>query len=197
MSELRFGSDGLLPAIVRDASTGDVLTLAYMNEEAFRKTKESGETWFWSRSRKELWNKGATSGNRQRVVAIRRDCDSDAIVVDVQPHGPACHTGETSCFEPAMPSSNLEIAGLVALLRDRKEQRPEKSYSTYLFSEGLDKILKKVGEESTEVVIAAKNGEKDRLVSEIADLVFHLAVLMVEKGLDPAEINRELEERKR
>lgn len=197
MSDVRFGPDGLLPAIVRDVRTGEVLTLAYMNEEALRRTSESGQTWFWSRSRQELWNKGATSGNRQRVVALRRDCDSDAVIVDVEPQGPACHSGERSCFENAMPSSNLEIADLVARLRDRRQNLPEKSYSAYLFREGIDKILKKVGEESTEVVIAAKNDSRDNLVAELADLVFHLAVLMVEREVDPSEINRALEERKR
>jgi len=196
--KVQFGSDGLVPAIVRDARTGEVLTLAYMNEEALRLTEESGESWFWSRSRRELWHKGATSGNRQKVVAIRADCDQDAIVLDVEPLGPACHTGATSCFGQASRStSHLEVAQLIELLKLRNVERPEGSYSTYLFQEGLDKILKKIGEEATEVVIAAKNGERERIVSEIADLVFHLSVLMVEKGLDPSEVNAELEGRRR
>lgn len=196
--KVNFGSDGLIPAIVRDSRTGEVLTLAYMNEEALRLTEESGESWFWSRSRQELWHKGATSGNRQKVVAIRTDCDQDSIVLDVEPLGPACHTGATSCFgEVPRSTSHLEVAQLIELLKLRNVERPEGSYSTYLFQEGLDKILKKVGEEATEVVIAAKNGERERIVSEIADLVFHLSVLMVEKGLDPSEVNAELEGRRR
>jgi len=196
--KVQFGSDGLIPAIVRDSRTGEVLTLAYMNEEALRLTEESGESWFWSRSRQELWHKGETSGNRQKVVAIRADCDQDAIVLDVEPLGPACHTGATSCFgETSRSTSHLEVAQLIELLKLRNVERPEGSYSTYLFQEGLDKILKKVGEEATEVVIAAKNGERERIVSEIADLVFHLSVLMVEKGLDPSEVNAELEGRRR
>lgn len=196
--KVQFGSDGLIPAIVRDSRTGEVLTLAYMNEEALRLTEESGESWFWSRSRQELWHKGETSGNRQKVVAIRADCDQDAIVLDVEPLGPACHTGATSCFgETSRSTGHLEVAQLIELLKLRNVERPEGSYSTYLFQEGLDKILKKVGEEATEVVIAAKNGERERIVSEIADLVFHLSVLMVEKGLDPSEVNAELEGRRR
>ena len=196
--KVQFGSDGLIPAIVRDSRTGEVLTLAYMNEEALRLTEESGESWFWSRSRQELWHKGETSGNRQKVVAIRADCDQDAIVLDVEPLGPACHTGATSCFgETSRSTSHLEVAQLIELLKLRNVERPEGSYSTYLFQEGLDKILKKVGEEATEVVIAAKNGERERIVSEVADLVFHLSVLMVEKGLNPSEVNAELEGRRR
>ena len=196
--KLRFGADGLIPAIVRHAQTGEILTLAYMNAEAFDKTRESGETWFWSRSRNELWNKGATSGNRQKVVGVRHDCDQDALVVDVLPEGPACHTGGASCFEsPGSSTNHLEIAQLMELLKKREADRPDGSYSTYLFDEGLDKILKKIGEESTEVVIAAKNGERERLVSELADLVFHLSVLMVAKDVEPFEVNAELEGRRR
>ncbi len=184
----------LTPAIIRDARTGAVLTLAYMNEESLQKTIDTGETWFWSRSRNELWHKGATSGNTQRVVHIARDCDGDALVVSVEPAGPACHTGATSCFTgvPALP-----LERLTQILRSRREQRPEGSYSTYLFNEGRDKILKKIGEEATEVVIAGKSDSRERLVSELADLVFHLTVLMVDEGIAWEDVNGELEKRGR
>jgi phosphoribosyl-AMP cyclohydrolase / phosphoribosyl-ATP pyrophosphohydrolase len=184
----------LIPAIVRDARTGAVLTLAYMNDESLAKTRETGETWFWSRSRNELWHKGATSGNTQRVVHIAEDCDRDALVVTVEPSGPACHNGTTSCFPDVPP---LMLERLTRVLRDRHEQRPDGSYSTYLFNQGRDKILKKIGEEATEVVIAAKGEDKERIVSEIADLVFHLSVLMVDVGIDWTDVDRELEKRAR
>ena len=186
--------DKLTPAIVRDAHSGAILTLAYMSDESLAKTIESGETWFWSRSRNELWHKGATSGNTQRVIHIARDCDDDALVVTVEPRGPACHTGATSCFADVPP---LPLDRLMNVLRDRRDQRPEGSYSTYLFNEGRDKILKKIGEEATEVVIAAKGDSKDRLVSELADLVYHLSVLMVDADLDWKDVGRELERRAR
>ena len=179
----------LTPAIIRDARTGAILTLAYMNDESLAKTRETGETWFWSRSRNELWHKGATSGNTQRVIHIAEDCDGDALVVTVEPRGPACHTGTTSCFRDIPP---LMLERLERILRDRHAQRPAGSYSTYLFNEGRDKILKKVGEEATEVVIAAKGAERERIVSELADLVFHLTVLMVDAGIAWAEVEDEL-----
>lgn len=179
----------LIPAIIRDARTGAVLTLAYMNDESLAKTRETGETWFWSRSRNELWHKGATSGNTQRVVHIAEDCDRDALVVTVEPRGPACHNGTTSCFPDVPP---LMLERLEQVLRDRHSQRPDGSYSTYLFNEGRDKILKKIGEEATEVVIAAKGDDRGRIVSEIADLVFHLTVLMVDAGIGWAEVEGEL-----
>jgi len=184
----------LTPAIVRDARSGAILTLAYMNDESLAKTRETGETWFWSRSRNELWHKGATSGNTQRVVHIAEDCDADALVVTVEPNGPACHTGATSCFAdvPALP-----LERLMSVLRSRYEERPEGSYSTYLFNEGRDKILKKVGEEATEVVIAAKNDSRERLVSELADLVFHVSALMVEAGVEWGDVYEELSARAR
>ena len=182
----------LIPAIIRDARSGAILTLAYMNDESLAKTRETGETWFWSRSRNELWHKGATSGNTQRVVHIAEDCDRDALVVTVEPRGPACHNGTTSCF-PDVPPPMLDR--LEGVLRDRYTQRPEGSYSTYLFNEGRDKILKKVGEEATEVVIAAKGTDRDRIVSELADLVFHLTVLMVDAGIGWEEVEGELERR--
>jgi phosphoribosyl-AMP cyclohydrolase / phosphoribosyl-ATP pyrophosphohydrolase len=184
----------LTPAIIRDARSGAVLTLAYMNEESLAKTRETGETWLWSRSRNELWHKGATSGNTQRVVHIAEDCDRDALVISVIPNGPACHTGATSCFADIPP---LPLARLMNTLRDRHANRPEGSYSTYLFNEGRDKILKKVGEEATEVVIAAKGDSRERIVSEMADLVFHLSALMVDAAIDWSDIDAELEKRAR
>ena len=191
MNDLRF-QNGLIPAIVRDASSGAVLTLAWMNEESLQKTLESGETWFWSRSRNELWHKGATSGHTQRVVHIAADCDRDALVVTVRREGPACHTGAQSCFEDVPPTPR---EALMRVLRSRFEERPPGSYATYLFGEGRDKILKKVGEEATEVVIAAKGSDGTRLVSELADLLFHLSVLLVDAGLDWGDVDRELERR--
>jgi phosphoribosyl-ATP pyrophosphohydrolase/phosphoribosyl-AMP cyclohydrolase len=182
----------LIPAIIRDARTGAILTLAYMNDESLAKTRETGETWLWSRSRNELWHKGATSGNTQRVIHIAEDCDRDALVVTVEPRGPACHTGTISCFPDVPP---LMLERLEQVLRDRHAQRPEGSYSTYLFNEGRDKILKKVGEEATEVVIAAKGADRERIVSELADLVFHLTVLMVDAGIGWAEVEGELARR--
>ena len=184
----------LTPAIVRDARTGEILTLAYMSEESLQKTIETGETWFWSRSRNELWHKGATSGNTQRVVHIAHDCDDDALVVSVEPRGPACHTGAASCFSDVPP---LPLDRLMTVLRDRFEKRPEGSYSAYLFNEGRDKILKKIGEEATEVVIAAKGEPRERLVSETADLLYHLSVLLVNEGCDWQEVWAELDRRGR
>lgn len=184
----------LIPTIVRDARTGAVLTLAYMNEESLAKTRETGQTWFWSRSRQELWHKGATSGNTQRVVHIAEDCDGDALVVTVEPSGPACHTGAPSCFRDVPP---LPLDRLMSLLRSRHEERPAGSYTAYLFNEGRDKILKKIGEEATEVVIAAKGENRERLVSELADLVYHLSVLLVDEGMDWGEVYQEMEKRAR
>ena len=183
----------LTPAIVRDAKTGAVLTLAYMSEESLQKTIETGETWFWSRSPNELWHKGATSGNTQKVVHIAHDCDDDAFVVSVEPRGPACHTGAVSCFADVPP---LPLERLMSVLRDRYEKRPEGSYSAYLFNEGRDKILKKVGEEATEVVIAAKGESRERLVSELADLVYHVSALMVNEGVGWGDVYEELDRRR-
>ena len=184
----------LIPAIVRDARTGAVLTLAYMNEESLAKTRETGQTWFWSRSRQELWHKGATSGNTQRVVHIAEDCDGDALVVTVEPNGPACHNGTTSCFPDVPP---LPLDRLMTVLQSRFAERPTNSYSTYLFNEGRDKILKKIGEEATEVVIAAKGDSRERLISEIADLMFHLSALLVNEGGGWEEVWGELGRRGR
>ncbi len=193
MNDLNF-IDGLIPTIVRDANTGAILTLAYMNDEALQKTIRSGETWFWSRSRNELWHKGATSGNTQRVVHIAHDCDRDALVVSVIPSGPACHTGATSCFEGVPPPM---LDRLLEVLRDRREKRPAGSYSASLFEKGRDAIVKKIGEEAVEVILAAKGEGRERVISEIADLVFHLSVLMADEGLDWTDIEEELAKRAR
>ncbi|HEV2718388.1 MAG TPA: bifunctional phosphoribosyl-AMP cyclohydrolase/phosphoribosyl-ATP diphosphatase HisIE [Thermoanaerobaculia bacterium] len=187
-------TDGLIPAIVRDARTGEVLTLAYMSEESLRRTEETGETWFWSRSRKELWHKGATSGNTQKVVDITPDCDRDALVVSVIPAGPACHTGARSCFDGVPPRT---LDKLYATLQSRFAERPEGSYSASLFNAGRAKILKKVNEEATEVVIAAAHESRERLVSEIADLLYHLEALMVNEGVTLADVEAELARRER
>jgi phosphoribosyl-ATP pyrophosphohydrolase/phosphoribosyl-AMP cyclohydrolase len=195
LEQAKFGADGLIPAIVQDARTREVLTVGYMNEEALRLTLERGETYFWSRSRQQLWHKGETSGNSQKVVKVSLDCDQDAVLVEVDPLGPACHTGSYSCFgvEPEVEGILQE---LYAVIEQRKEQRPEGSYTTYLFNSGLDKILKKVGEEATETIVAAKNAESGRLVSETGDLLYHLLVLLVERGIPLEDITRELKERR-
>ena len=194
IDELNFDERGLIPAIVQDARTREVLTLAYMNEESIARTIETGETWFWSRSRNELWHKGETSGNTQSVVALHSDCDNDAIVVLVNPAGPACHTGARSCFESTAADEDLGLLlnTLYELIESRERQRPEGSYTTYLFNSGLDKILKKVGEESSETIIAAKNEDRTRLTAEVADLVYHLLVLLVARGVTLDEIRVEL-----
>lgn len=193
---LKFDRDGLIPAIVQDAITGRVLTLAYMNRESLAISIAEKATCFWSRSRQELWRKGATSGNTQRIVSITADCDGDALVVEVVKAGPACHTGSESCFfEPVFEDGaekRFSIDELYQLLQTRKTEKPEGSYTTYLFEKGDDKILKKVGEECTEVVIAAKNNDDAELVYEIADLCYHTMVLMVQKGISLDDIRREL-----
>lgn len=194
LSKAKFDTNGLIPAVVQDASTREVLTVAYMNEEALRLTLERGETHFWSRSRKQLWHKGETSGNYQKVRAVRLDCDLDTVLVEVDPAGPACHTGAYSCFG-VEPEIEGFLKQLYALIEQRKEKRPESSYTTYLFNSGIDKILKKLGEEATETIVAAKNPESARLVAETADLVYHLLVLLVERGVTLEEVNRELKAR--
>ncbi|MCM2315375.1 MAG: bifunctional phosphoribosyl-AMP cyclohydrolase/phosphoribosyl-ATP diphosphatase HisIE [Thermoanaerobaculia bacterium] len=183
-ANITFDSSGLVPAIIRDSRSGEVLTLAYMNRESLRLTIESGETWLWSRSRQELWHKGATSGNTQRVVAMAPDCDGDAILVDVEPRGPACHTGARSCFGDA----RFSLSNLEDVLRQRKSELPEGSYSAKLFRGGRTKILKKIGEESAEVIIAATSEGRERVVSESADLVFHLLALLVHEGIALDEV---------
>jgi phosphoribosyl-AMP cyclohydrolase / phosphoribosyl-ATP pyrophosphohydrolase len=193
MSEVQF-KNGLVPAIVRDARNGAILTLAYMNDQALQKTRETGETWFWSRSRQKLWNKGSTSGNRQKVVHIATDCDADALVISVIPSGPACHSGKASCFDD-VPSPALNLEALTEVLRKRFAERPENSYSAYLFKAGRDKILKKIGEEATEVVIAGKGGNNERVAEEMADLLYHLSVLLVDAGMDWDEVGEQLKRR--
>ena len=203
INELKFDEKGLIPAIVVDAVTKRVLTLAYMNEESLRISMEKGLTCFWSRSRQELWLKGETSGNYQHIVSITADCDRDALVVTVEPDGPACHLGTESCFEyPVWESDTLRefsYEGLMELIRGRKTDPKEGSYTTYLFDKGLDKILKKVGEESTEVIIAAKSEadaeSKAETIYEIADLAYHVMVLMTEEGISLEDIHRELASR--
>lgn len=199
IDELKFDEKGLIPAIVVDAVSKKVLTLAYMNRESLKLSMEKGLTCFWSRSRQELWLKGETSGNYQHIVSITADCDKDALVVLVEKDGPACHLGTDSCFSnPVWQSESLSefsLEGLYELLEDRKETRPEGSYTSYLFNKGLDKILKKVGEECTEVIIAAKAEDRRETVYEIADLCYHVMVLMAEQGIEPAEIQKELASR--
>ena len=199
IDELRFNSHGLIPAIVVDAGSGRVLTLAYMNRESLEITMAEGRTCFWSRSRQELWRKGETSGNVQRVVDITADCDRDALVVRVNKEGPACHLGTDSCFNDLVWEGDeplpFSVEGLYDLLVGRKETLPEGSYTTYLFQKGLDKILKKVGEESTEVIIAGKARDKAEIIYEIADLMYHVMVLMVELGISVEEVRDELASR--
>lgn len=199
IDELKFDEKGLIPAIVVDAKTKKVLTLAYMNRESLEISLEKELTCFWSRSRSELWLKGETSGNYQHIVSITADCDNDALVVLVEPDGPACHTGSYSCFtKPVFQSeerSEFSYEGLMELVRGRKTNPQDGSYTTYLFNKGLDKILKKVGEESTEVIIAAKAEDKKETVYEIADLAYHIMVLMVETGISLDDIRDELASR--
>lgn len=199
IDELKFDEKGLIPAIVVDAKTKKVLTLAYMNRESLEISLEKELTCFWSRSRSELWLKGEASGNYQHIVSITADCDNDALVVSVEPDGPACHTGSYSCFtKPVFQSeerSEFSYEGLMDLIRGRKTNPQDGSYTTYLFNKGLDKILKKVGEESTEVIIAAKAEDKKETVYEIADLAYHIMVLMVETGISLDDIRDELASR--
>ncbi|ADU31774.1 bifunctional phosphoribosyl-AMP cyclohydrolase/phosphoribosyl-ATP diphosphatase HisIE [Evansella cellulosilytica] len=208
--EVRFDEKGLVPAIVQDAQSKEVLTLAYMNKESLEKTLETKETWFYSRSRQELWHKGATSGNTQRVVDIRVDCDEDALVVLVEPNGPACHEGSFTCFTDRLNNGGSEtstttisdgedrfaiIRQLEQVIAERATERPEGSYTTYLFDEGVDKILKKVGEEASEVIIAAKNRSKEELTWESADLLYHWLVLLREQQLPLDAVLQRLAER--
>ena len=197
--KLKFDEKGLIPAIVQDHYTKQVLTLAYMNAETLALTIAEGRTVFWSRSRQEIWRKGETSGNVQRVVSITADCDADALVVEVVKDGPACHTGAESCFfQPVYVSEELKqftYEGLYELIKGRKTNPKEGSYTTYLFDKGLEKILKKVGEECTEVIIAGGKRDKEETVFEISDLCYHVMVLMVELGISVEDITRELEKR--
>ena len=197
--KLKFDEKGLIPAIVQDHYTKQVLTLAYMNAETLALTIAEGRTVFWSRSRQEIWRKGETSGNVQQVVSITADCDADALVVEVVKDGPACHTGAESCFfQPVYVSEELKqftYEGLYELIKGRKTAPKEGSYTTYLFDKGLEKILKKVGEECTEVIIAGGKRDKEETVFEISDLCYHVLVLMVELGISVEDITRELEKR--
>lgn len=199
LKELKFDEKGLIPAIVADAVTKRVLTLAYMNEESLRISMEKELTCFWSRSRKELWLKGETSGNYQHIVSITADCDKDALLILVEPDGPACHTGEKSCFHNPLFESEerheFSYEALMKLIAGRKEEKKEGSYTTYLFEKGRDKILKKVGEESTEVIIAGKADDKKETIYEIADLAYHVMVLMIDMGISLEDIFKELASR--
>ena len=199
IDELKYDEKGLIPAIVQDANTNRVLTLAYMNRESLEISMKEMKTCFWSRSRQELWRKGETSGNYQDIVSITADCDKDALVVRVRPQGPACHLGTESCFENSVFAneelSDFTIDGLMKMLEGRKRDLPEGSYTTYLFQKGLDKILKKVGEESTEVIIAAKAEDRAETIYEIADLAYHVMVLMLESGISLNDIRDELASR--
>ena len=196
IEELKFDENGLIPAVVVDSITKKVLTVAYMNQESLKISMEKGMTCFYSRSRQELWLKGETSGNYQHIVSITADCDNDALVVVVEKDGPACHTGTDSCFtHPLWQSEKLHefsLDDLYGLLLGRKRDLPEGSYTTYLFQKGLDKILKKVGEESTEVIIAGKANDKAETIYEIADLAYHVMVLMVQMGITVEDIRTEL-----
>lgn len=210
LSQIKWDASGLVPAVVQDAQSKEVLMLAYMNEESLKLSQETGYTWFWSRSRNELWNKGATSGHKQRIVSMSYDCDGDTLLVKVEQIGPACHTGSYSCFtQPLQLAGGQEqdapasvgsdrfamLSQLETTIAQRYAERPEGTYTTYLFDKGVDKILKKVGEESAEVIIAAKNQDNDELRAEASDLIFHLMVLLRERGLPFDAILDELKNR--
>ncbi|MFD1778623.1 bifunctional phosphoribosyl-AMP cyclohydrolase/phosphoribosyl-ATP diphosphatase HisIE [Fredinandcohnia salidurans] len=202
--DIIFDEKGLAPAIVQDAVSKEVLTLAYMNEESLRKSIETRETWFYSRSRQELWHKGETSGNTQKIVDIKYDCDQDAILVLVEPAGPACHTGSYSCFNESVLGEAKEVSSdrfailneLEEVIAKREAEMPEGAYTTYLFDKGVDKILKKVGEEASEVIIAAKNRDHEELKWEAADLIYHLLVLLREQKLPLDEVLSVLQKRR-
>ena len=199
IDELKFDEKGLIPAVVVDAETNKVLTLAYMNKESLKISMEKGLTCFWSRSRKELWLKGETSGNYQHIVSITADCDRDALTVLVKKDGPACHMGTDSCFNDLVYAGEMppafSLEGLMQLIAGRKTDKKEGSYTTYLFDKGLEKILKKVGEESTEVIIAGAKRDKEETIYEISDLAYHVMVLMIELGISVEDITKELEKR--
>lgn len=198
MDQLKFDENGLIPAVVTDFYSKKVLTVAYMNRESLQISMDEGKTCFWSRSRKCLWRKGETSGNFQHIVSIVADCDMDALTVEVVKDGPACHLGTDSCFNNVLYKSGLpefSMDGLYELLDGRNKQRPHGSYTTYLFEQGIDKILKKVGEECTEVIVAGKGGDKAETVFEIADLTYHVMVLMVQMGIEPKDVVAELSKR--
>ena len=200
IDELKFDEKGLIPAVVQDAVSGKVLTVAYMNRESIEISMKEGRTCFFSRSRQELWRKGETSGNFQHIVSMTADCDKDALLVKVEKDGPACHLGNESCFHDNMlwesdELSEFTLEGLYQLLEGRMKDKPEGSYTTYLFEKGIDKILKKVGEECTEVIIAGKADDKKETVYEIADLAYHIMVMMVQMGISVEDVHRELASR--
>jgi len=200
IEKIKFDDKGLIPAIVQDSQTGNVLMLAYMNEDSLQKTLETKETWFFSRSRQELWNKGATSGNRQIVKELSLDCDNDTLLVQVEPQGPACHTGKETCFNNVTfkdEEPNRQIVHeIVAEIKKRRKNPVEGSYTSYLFREGIDKVLKKIGEESSEVIIGAKNEDKQELTSELADLIYHSLVLMEISEVSLSDVKNELLKRR-
>ena len=207
MKDLKFDEHGLIPTIIQDSQTHEVLMLAYMNKESLRRTLDCKQTWFWSRSRSELWHKGNTSGNTQRVVDIRVDCDCDSLVLLVEPNGPACHTEAWSCFHRRIgnheieqsakdsPEFGLVLQKLHQIIRSRMSQKPKGSYTTYLFEEGLDKILKKIGEETAELIIASKNGDPAAICFETSDLLYHLLVLLVQQEIALDQVSNVLHER--
>lgn len=209
ISNIKWDANGLVPTIVQDVQSKEVLMLAYMNEESLKLSQQSGYTWYWSRSRGELWNKGATSGHKQQIVSMQYDCDGDTLLVKVKQVGPACHTGSYSCFTESLPVNDEETAKageatadrfamlneLEKTIATRYAERPEGTYTSYLFDKGVDKILKKIGEEAAEVIIAAKNEDNDELRAEASDLIFHLMVLMRERELSLDEIMWELKAR--
>jgi phosphoribosyl-ATP pyrophosphohydrolase/phosphoribosyl-AMP cyclohydrolase len=202
IEEVQFNEDGLVPTVVQDIHSGRILMLAYMNLESLTKTVQTGESHFWSRSRQELWHKGATSGNKQTLKSISLDCDGDAILLQVEQHGNACHTGEFSCFHRVAFSEfqtvdkfGKVITGLSHRIHQRKRDKPKDSYTTYLFESGLDKMLKKLGEEATEVIIAAKNKKKKEISWEVADLMYHLLVMMEERRVSLSDVAQELAHR--
>lgn len=198
--DLKYDEKGLVPAIIQDCQTKEVLMMAYMNKEAFEKTLETGQTWFFSRSRQELWHKGETSGHYQNVKKISYDCDEDTLLIEVIQYGNACHTGHKSCFYRYVKEGDKQIDHAIIysirdIIQDRKKNPKENSYTNYLFEKGIDKILKKVGEEASEVIIAAKNPDKEELVYEISDMIYHTLVLMEEKGVSIEDIKAELTKR--
>ena len=199
VNELKFDEKGLIPAVVVDAATKKVLTVAYMNRESLEISMKEGTTCFWSRSRQELWRKGETSGNKQHIVSITADCDKDALTVSVYKDGPACHLGTDSCFNNTVFESDereeFSLEALMSVIEGRKTEKKEGSYTTYLFEKGIDKILKKVGEECTEVIIAGKADDKAETIYEISDLVYHVMVLMIQMGISLDDIKNELASR--
>ena len=199
INELKFDEKGLIPAVVQDAESKKVLTVAYMNKESLEISMKEGKTCFWSRSRQELWRKGETSGNYQHIVSITADCDRDALTVLVKKDGPACHTGADSCFNDLVYENKdvnyFSYEGLMKLIEGRKTDKKEGSYTTYLFEKGIDKILKKVGEESIEVIIAAKADDKKETIYEVSDLCYHVMVMMIEMGISIDDITKELASR--